>query len=524
MKTLFERLGIGEVEQGAMVGFNRLDCRGKLIESLSPADGKIIGKVRQADAAAYDRVVQSAGEAFLGWRDVPAPARGEVVRRIAEAFRRRKKDLGALISIEMGKILAEGEGEVQELIDMCDFAVGQSRMLYGYSMHSERPGHRMFEQYHPLGPAGVITAFNFPVAVWSWNAMLALIAGDTVVWKPSGKVPLCAIAANAIASRVVSECGFPPGLLNVVIGPGEDIGERMAADRRLPLVSATGSVAMGRRVGTVVLSRLGKPLLELGGNNGVIVTPSADLDLVVRAVLFGAVGTSGQRCTTIRRLIVQNSIFDILKERLIAAYRQVKIGNPLEDTVLMGPLIDREAVEAMQRALEEIKVAGGKILYGGEPLSGGIYDTGTYVRPCICEVENSAPVVEKETFAPILYMIRYETMEQAVQFNNDVPQGLSSSIFTNDLRESELFLSTRGSDCGIANVNISTSGAEIGGAFGGEKETGGGRESGSDAWKAYMRRQTCTVNWSGQMPLAQGIEFGEPLKGGPGAGENTQMR
>jgi len=510
MKDLLERLGIGELNQGALTGLERLDCRGTVLESTSPIDGKILAKVRQADSAAYDRVSQTAIAAFRRWRDVPAPKRGEVVRQIGGAFRERKKDLGALISLEMGKILAEAEGEVQELIDVCDFAVGQSRMLYGFSMHSERPGHRMFEQYHPLGPVGVITAFNFPVAVWSWNAMLALIGGDTVVWKPSSKVPLCAIAANMIAARVVNDCGFPEGLLNVVIGTGEDIGARLAADRQLPLISATGSVPMGRRVGEIVLSRLGKPLLELGGNNAVIVTPGADLKLASRAILFGAVGTAGQRCTTIRRLIVQNSIFDTLKEQLVSAYRQVKIGNPLEEGVLMGPLIDVQAVEAMRMALEEIRKDGGKLLYGGEVLSGGVYDAGTYVRPCICEVENSYPIVKKETFAPILYMIRYDALEQAIEFHNDVPQGLTSSIFTNDLRESELFLSSRGSDCGIANVNMSTSGAEIGGAFGGEKESGGGRESGSDCWKAYMRRQTCTINWSGGMPLAQGIKFGDP--------------
>ena len=510
MKDLLERLGIGELNQGALTGLDRLDCQGKVLESASPIDGKILARIRQADSAAYERVSQTATAAFGQWRDVPAPKRGEVVRQIGAAFRERKKDLGALISLEMGKILPEAEGEVQELIDVCDFAVGQSRMLYGFSMHSERPGHRMFEQYHPLGPVGVITAFNFPVAVWSWNAMLALIAGDTVVWKPSSKVPLCAIAANMIAARVVNDCGFPEGLLNVVVGSGEDIGGRLAADRRLPLISATGSVAMGRRVGEIVLSRLGKPLLELGGNNAVIVTPCADLKLAVQAILFGAVGTAGQRCTTIRRLIVQDSIFDRLKEQLISAYKQVKIGNPLEEGVLMGPLVDTKAVEAMRMALEEIGKDGGKLLYGGEVLSGGIYDAGTYVSPCICEVENSYPIVKKETFAPILYMIRYETLEQAIELHNDVPQGLTSSIFTNDLRESELFLSSRGSDCGIANVNVSTSGAEIGGAFGGEKESGGGRESGSDCWKAYMRRQTSTINWSGKMPLAQGIKFGDP--------------
>ncbi len=511
MKDLLKRLDIEKLNQGALSGLERLVCKGEILESISPIDGRSLAKIRQADPAGYDKVVQTAQAAFRLWRDVPAPKRGEVVRQIGNAFRERKKDLGALISLEMGKILAEAEGEVQELIDVCDFAAGQSRMLYGFSMHSERPGHRMFEQYHPLGPVGVITAFNFPVAVWSWNAMIALIAGDTVVWKPSSKVPLCAVAANTIAARVIRDCGFPEGVLNVVIGTGEEIGERLVSDPGLPLISATGSVPMGRRVGGLVLARLGRPLLELGGNNAVIVTPSADLNLALRAIVFGAVGTAGQRCTTIRRLIVQNSIFDRFKKLLISAYRQIKIGNPMEDGVLMGPLIDTSAVEQMKKALEEIKKEGGRVLCGGEVLSGGIYDAGTYVSPCICEVENSYPIVKKETFVPILNMIRYDALEQAIEFQNDVPQGLTSAIFTNDLRESELFLGSRGSDCGIANVNISTSGAEIGGAFGGEKESGGGRESGSDAWKAYMRRQTCTINWSGQMPLAQGIKFDEPL-------------
>ncbi len=505
-----KRLGIGGLNQGAFSGLDQLECRGETLESISPVDGKVLAGIRLADPASYEKIASGAEAAFMQWRDVPAPKRGEVVRQIGLAFREHKSDLAALISLEMGKILPEAEGEIQELIDMCDFAAGQSRMLYGVSMHSERPGHRMFEQYHPLGPVGVITAFNFPVAVWSWNAMLALIAGDTVIWKPSSKVPLCAIAANTIAARVVRDCGFAQGILNVVIGTGEDIGERLASDKRVPLISATGSVPMGRRVGTIVTERLGRHLLELGGNNAVIVTPSADLRLAVRAILFGAVGTAGQRCTTIRRLIVQNSIFDMFREFLIAAYRQVRIGNPLEWGVVMGPLVDTKAVEEMKKALAEIENEGGKVLYGGEVLSGGVFDAGTYVSPCICEVRNDFPVVRKETFAPIVYVIRYETLEQAVGFHNDVPQGLASSIFTNDLREAELFLSSRGSDCGIANVNISTSGAEIGGAFGGEKETGGGRESGSDAWKVYMRRQTCTINWSGKMPLSQGIKFGDP--------------
>lgn len=509
MRDLLRKISIEKINSGAGTGTQWLECRGEVLESVSPVDGRLLAKIRQAAPADYDRVAETAEAAFREWRLVPAPLRGEVVRRIGNAFRERKNEIGALISLEMGKILPEGEGEVQELIDICDFAVGQSRMLHGLSMHSERPGHRMFEQYHPLGPIGVITAFNFPVAVWAWNAMIALIAGDTVVWKPSSKVPLCAIAANGVAGRVIRDTGFPEGIVNVVVGKGEDIGERLVADKKLPLISATGSVPMGRRVGQSVLARLGRPLLELGGNNAVIVTPSADLDLAVRAVVFGAVGTAGQRCTTMRRLIVHDSIFDRMKDLLMAAYSQVKIGNPLEEGVLMGPLIDREAVEGMRKALGEIQKEGGKVHYGGQVLSGGIYEAGTYVTPCICEVENHYPVVKRETFAPILYMIRYETLEEAIRYQNDVPQGLTSAIFTNDLRESELFLSAKGSDCGIANVNISTSGAEIGGAFGGEKESGGGRESGSDAWKAYMRRQTCTVNWSGAMPLSQGIKFGD---------------
>jgi aldehyde dehydrogenase (NAD+) len=439
---------------------------------------------------------------------VPAPERGDIVRQIGIAVRARKQELGALVSLEVGKIRAEAEGEVQEMIDICDFAVGQSRMLYGLTMHSERPRHRMYEQYHPLGPIGVITAFNFPVAVWSWNAMIALVAGDTVVWKPSSKAALTALALSKIISRVLQENDLPEGILNVVIGSRNEVGERLIADKRLPLISATGSVAMGRHVGQVVAYRLGKSLLELGGNNGVIVSSQADLDLAIRAILFGAVGTAGQRCTTIRRVIAHKEIFSPLTEALIQAYKQVVIGNPLEDGVLMGPLIDGQAVQDMQKGLEELKGQGGRILYGGEILSGGIYDAGTYVTPCICEARNEYPIVQEETFAPILYLIPYDTLEEAIQYQNNVPQGLSSAIFTNDLHESEIFLSHMGSDCGIANVNIGTSGAEIGGAFGGEKDTGGGRESGSDAWKTYMRRQTCTINWSREMPLAQGIEFG----------------
>ncbi len=438
---------------------------------------------------------------------VPAPKRGEVVRQIGHAVRARKKELGHLVSLEMGKILAEAEGEVQEMVDICDFAVGLSRMLYGLTMHSERPGHRMYEQWHPLGPIGVVTAFNFPVAVWSWNAMLALAAGDTVVWKPSSKTPLTALALQKMVGRVLRENDLPEGILNVVVGNRREVGDHLVSDRRLPLISATGSVPMGRHVAAVVAARLGRTLLELGGNNGVIVTPGADLDLAVRAILFGAVGTAGQRCTTIRRLIVHRDVYDTLRDALVRAYSQVKIGDPLQEGVLMGPLVDRSAVDKMMRALDTLARQGGRALYGGEVLRGGIYDTGTYVTPCIAEAEYDTPMVLEETFAPILYLMRYDTIEDAIRYHNAVPQGLSSAIFTNDLRESELFLGHAGSDCGIANVNIGTSGAEIGGAFGGEKDTGGGRESGSDSWKHYMRRQTNTINWSGTLPLAQGIRF-----------------
>jgi aldehyde dehydrogenase (NAD+) len=508
MRDILQKFDLLEENSGAGTGTNWLECGGKILESVSPVDGQIIGRVRRASAADYEKVAARAREAFKEWCMVPAPKRGDIVRQIGNAVRVRKQELSTLVSLEVGKIRAEAEGEVQEMIDICDFAAGQSRMLYGLSMHSERPRHRMYEQYHPLGPIGVITAFNFPVAVWSWNAMIGLVAGDTVVWKPSSKAALTALAISKIASGVLQENDLPEGILNVVIGSRNGVGEKLIADRRLPLISATGSVAMGRHVGQVVASRLGKSLLELGGNNGVIVSTQADLDLAVGAILFGAVGTAGQRCTTIRRVIVNKEILNTLTEALTQAYKQVMIGNPLEDGVLMGPLIDGQAVENMQRALGELKSQGGRVLYGGEVLAGGIYDVGTYVTPCICEARNDYPIVQKETFAPILYLIPYETLEEAIQYQNNVPQGLSSAIFTNELQESEIFLSHLGSDCGIANVNIGTSGAEIGGAFGGEKDTGGGRESGSDAWKTYMRRQTCTINWSGEMPLAQGIEFG----------------
>ncbi len=480
---------------------------GEILESRSPIDGSVIGRIRSAAASDCEQVVSQADKAFESWRKVPAPKRGEVVRQIGQALRACKPDLGALVSLEMGKIRAEGDGEVQEMIDMADYAVGLSRMLYGATMPSERPGHRMYEQWHPLGPVGVITAFNFPVAVWAWNTMIALVAGDPVIWKPSSKVPLCALAALRTAWKVLKENNLPEGLLSIVVGKAETVGQALTGDPRIPLISATGSVPMGRAVAQGVKGRLGKTLLELGGNNGIIVTPSADLQLAVRAIVFAAVGTAGQRCTTVRRLIVHQSIFSSLSEALIKAYQQVPIGNPLEATTLMGPMIDREAVEAMQKALGRLKDQGGRVLYGGEVLSGGLYDSGTYVRPCLCEARAELPIIREETFAPILYLIPYDTLEEAVSFHNRVPQGLSSAIFTRDVGEAEFFLSHEGSDCGIANVNIGTSGAEIGGAFGGEKETGGGREAGSDAWKAYMRRQTCTINWSGELPLAQGIHF-----------------
>jgi len=488
-------------------GGSWIPCRGDELESVSPIDGRVIGRVRKATRKEYEQVVDQAATAFHHWRMVPAPVRGDIVRQIGDAMRRRKSELGALVSLENGKILAEGEGEVQEMIDMADFAVGQSRMLYGLSMHSERPGHRMYEQWHPLGPVGVITAFNFPVAVWSWNAMIGLICGDTLIWKPSSKTFLTALALLKIAWQIFRDNDLPEGILSVVIGDREDVGGALIDDSRIPLISATGSTAMGQHVGKRVAARLGRSILELGGNNAVIVTPKADLDLAVRAILFGAVGTAGQRCTSTRRVIAHRDVFDRLAQALIQAYRQVPIGDPLVDGTLMGPLIDRQAVDTMQLAIQQITSEGGTILWGGRVLAGGLYDTGTYVSPCIADVRPDMPIVARETFAPILYLMRYDTIAAAIDINNQVPQGLTSAIFTTDLREAEQFLSHAGSDHGIANVNLGTSGAEIGGAFGGEKETGGGREAGSDVWKTYMRRQTATINWSGQLPLAQGIRF-----------------
>ncbi|MEX2531254.1 MAG: aldehyde dehydrogenase family protein [Gemmatimonadota bacterium] len=476
------------------------------IQSTSPVDGSAIASVPVTDREAYEEVVERAQEAFSAWREVPAPRRGEVVRQIGDELRAHKDDLGLLVAWEMGKIAEEGRGEVQEMIDICDFAVGQSRMLYGKTMHSERPEHRLYEQWHPLGPVGVITAFNFPVAVWAWNAMLAAICGDVVIWKPSEKTPVCAVAIQNLLAGVLTRNEVPAGVFNVVQGD-RIVGEYMTRDPRIPLISATGSIPMGREVAQAVGARLGRTILELGGNNAIIVSERADLDLVIRAVVFGAAGTAGQRCTSTRRLIVHRSVLDEVRDRLVRAYRGLRIGNPIDPDTHVGPLIDSEAVAAMQRALSAVREAGGEVVWGGEILDGAGFEGGNYARPAICLARNDFPVVQEETFAPILYLIPFEDFDEAIAMQNGVRQGLSSSVFTTDLREAEAFLSARGSDCGIANVNIGTSGAEIGGAFGGEKETGGGRESGSDAWKAYMRRQTNTINWGRSLPLAQGIEF-----------------
>jgi aldehyde dehydrogenase (NAD+) len=480
---------------------------GKPLQSISPINGQILASVKTATPEDYDRVVKRAEAAFRQWQTLPAPKRGEVVRQLGNALRAAKRDLGRLVTLEAGKILAEGEGEVQEMIDICDFAVGLSRQLYGLTIASERPQHRMMEQWHPLGVVGIITAFNFPVAVWAWNSALAAVCGDASVWKPSSQTPLTAIATIKIAEGVCRANQVDPAIFSLAIGDGATVGERLIQDRCIALVSATGSTKMGRHVGQVVAQRLGRSLLELGGNNAIIVTPSADLDLAIRAILFGAVGTAGQRCTTTRRILVHESIEAELVRRLVEAYKQVRIGDPLKPGTLMGPLINQRAVTEMQSALATLRKQGAQILYGGEPLDGREYPGGCYARPCVVAARHDLGLVHEETFAPIVYLLAYKTLDDALAWHNEVPQGLSSAIFTNDLREAEQFLSCRGSDCGIANVNIGTSGAEIGGAFGGEKETGGGRESGSDAWKAYMRRQTVTINYSKELPLAQGIVF-----------------
>jgi aldehyde dehydrogenase (NAD+) len=506
MKSLLEKLSLADVNAGACAGPDGwiADATGPKLVSYNPATGEPIASIVQATPAAYERVVDRAVQGFGAWRTVPAPRRGQLVRDLGQALRELKEPLGELVTLEMGKIKAEGGGEVQEMIDIADFAVGLSRQLYGVTTQSERPGHRMYEQWHPLGAIGIITAFNFPVAVWSWNAAIAVVCGDSMVWKPASAVPLCAIAVQHVVNRVAAD-HHADGVFNLVIGPGATIGERMIADPRLPLVSFTGSVHMGRRVSEVVARRLGRTILELGGNNGIIVTEDADLDLAVRAIVFGAVGTAGQRCTSTRRIIAHRSVIGELTGRLVRAYGQVRVGNPIDDGVLMGPLVNEEAVDAMMKALEVVRAQGGEVLTGGRRRA----DLGPcYVEPTLVRMPQQAPIVCEETFAPILYLMEYETLDDAVAMHNAVPQGLSSAIFTRSLLAAERFLSATGSDCGLANVNVGTSGAEIGLGFGGEKETGGGRESGSDAWKLYMRRQSNVINWSTELPLAQGIEFG----------------
>ncbi len=507
MQAMLKNLGIESVNPGGFCG--EWIGSGEKLDSISPINGKVVASVNQVTVDEYERIAARAHEAFQAWRRTPAPVRGETIRRLGLALRENKADLGALVTLEMGKIRAEGEGEVQEMVDICDFAVGLSRQLYGLSMHSERPGHRMYEQWHPLGVVGVISAFNFPVAVWAWNSALAAVCGDATLWKPSSQTPLTGIACTKIAERVCLDTGTDPAIFSLVVGRGSTVGEKLIGDRRVPLVSATGSCRMGHHVGAVVAERLGRTILELGGNNAIIVTPHADMRMALRGILFGAVGTAGQRCTSTRRIIVHESVRDELVAKLTAAYKQVAIGDPLEADTLMGPLINTSAVDDMINAIEKIKQQGGEILSGGEKLEGDKYAGGCYVTPCIAAARNEFPIVQEETFAPILYIIPYSGLDEAIALHNGVPQGLSSAIFTQNLLEAEQFLACWGSDCGIANVNIGTSGAEIGGAFGGEKETGGGRESGSDAWKAYMRRQTNTINYSTELPLAQGIKFGE---------------
>ena len=504
-----KKLGIKEKNYGSSTGtvWNKTTSEPEL-KIHSPVDGKFIASVYQASVEDYESVMIKASEAFIFWRNMPAPKRGEIVRLIGNKLRDYKNDLGKLVSYEMGKSLQEGLGEVQEMIDICDFAVGQSRQLYGFTMHSERPKHRMYDQYHPLGIVLTISAFNFPVAVWSWNAMLAAVCGDVNLWKPSSKTPLTAIAVQNIVAQIIKENNLPEGLFNLVIGKGSSIGERMLNDKRIPLISVTGSTNVGRHANEVVAKRFGRMILELGGNNAIILTPEADLKIAIPAVVFGAVGTAGQRCTSTRRLIIHEAIYDKVKDILLKAYSSLKVGSSFDEKNHVGPLIDKTAVKTFSEALSMVVEEGGKIIFGGQVLTGLGYESGCYVMPAIVEARNDYKIVQEETFAPILYLIKYNgNLDNAISLQNSVVQGLSSSIFTNNMREAEEFLSHNGSDCGIANVNIGTSGAEIGGAFGGEKETGGGRESGSDAWKAYMRRQTNTINYGDQLPLAQGIKF-----------------
>lgn len=506
MHELLKSLGIAQLNHGTSTGLKSWSSGDTVIDSFSPVDAELIAQVYQTTQEDYELVLSKAQNAATEWRNIPAPKRGEIVRQMGEAFRKHKDNLGKLVSYEMGKSLQEGLGEVQEIIDICDFAVGLSRQLYGLTMHSERPSHRMYEQWHPLGVVGIISAFNFPVAVWSWNAMLAWVCGNVCIWKPSEKTPLTAIACQHIISEVLRQNHLPEGLSSIITGKAQ-VGDWLVSDKRVALISATGSTRMGRAVGTKVAERFGKCLLELGGNNAIIITENADLNIAIPAVVFGAVGTAGQRCTSTRRLIIHDSIYQQVKERLVKAYAQLRIGNPLDAHNHVGPLIDKDAVRAYLSAAVQVVEQGGKMLIDAEVLEGAGFESECYVRPCIAEAKPDFAIVQHETFAPILYLLSYSTIDEAIAIQNNVPQGLSSAIFTLNLREAEQFLSANGSDCGIANVNIGTSGAEIGGAFGGEKETGGGRESGSDAWKSYMRRQTNTINYGTSLPLAQGIKF-----------------
>ncbi|MDQ2720715.1 MAG: aldehyde dehydrogenase family protein [Bacteroidota bacterium] len=506
MQNFLKELKISELNKGVSTGNKWISTSGEKIMSFSPVDGESIATVNACDKRSFDYVIETAQNAFLEWRTWPAPKRGEIVRQIGNELRKNKENLGKLVSYEMGKSLQEGMGEVQEMIDICDLAVGLSRQLYGLTMHSERPGHRMYEQYHPLGIVGIISAFNFPVAVWSWNSMIAMVCGDVCVWKPSEKTPLSGVACQQIISKIFKENKVPEGVCNLISG-GREVGEWLCENQKVALVSATGSTKMGKAISAAIGARLGRALLELGGNNAIIISKEADLDIALVGCLFGAAGTAGQRCTTTRRLIIHEEVYDIFKKKLVNAYKQLKIGDPLKEENHVGPLIDKDAVSMYLNAIEECKKQGGKFIIPGGTLSGKEFESGCYVKPCIAEVTNDMEIVQHETFAPILYLMKYKTIEEAIAIQNNVPQGLSSAIFTQNLREAEAFLSFAGSDCGIANVNIGTSGAEIGGAFGGEKETGGGRESGSDAWKVYMRRQTNTINYSDKLPLAQGIKF-----------------
>ena len=510
MQSVLEKLDIADESPGVFCGEWR--GGGGKIDKISPIDGRKLASVRTASAEDYEAAISFAHEAFLKWRVTPGPVRGETVRRLGNALRDAKHELGQLVTMESGKIVAEGEGEVQEMIDICDLAVGQSRMLYGLTIQSERPNHRLMEQWHPLGVVAVISAFNFPVAVWSWNAALAAVCGDATVWKPSEKTPLSAIAVTKIAERVCRETGADPAIFTLLIGDRKTVGQKLANDRRIPLVSATGSVGMGLNVAKTVHGRLGRTIMELGGNNALVVAPSADIDMATQSIFFGAVGTAGQRCTSTRRVIMHESVASKVRHKLLAAYKSLPIGNPLDKKTVMGPLIDKNAVDLVQHSIQRLKDEGGEILYGGERLS---VPGDCYMKPCLATAKPGFEIVQHETFGPLLYLMTYRDFDEAIAIHNNVPQGLTSSIFTNDVREAEKFLSVVGSDCGIANVNTGTSGAEIGGAFGGEKETGGGRESGSDCWKSYMRRQTNTINFSSELPLAQGIEFGA------GAGSGT---